>query len=99
MNKFAYLAPARIELRNAAFYYRERSSRVAASFLAAVQAAVDQVLEFPESAPFVRGEVRGKTVSKFPYTMMYRVDGDTVVILAVAHQKQRPQYWVGRVSP
>ena len=98
MNKFVYLAHARSELRNAAFYYRERSRRVSASFLAAVQNAVDQVLEFPQSAPVVRGHVRGKVVSKFPYTLMYRVDGDKVVILAVAHQKQRPEYWVDRIG-
>ena len=60
MKRYLYLEPAANELRNAAIYYRQRSPRVAARFMAAVQHAVDQILEFPESAPRVRGEVRGK---------------------------------------
>jgi plasmid stabilization system protein ParE len=65
--------------------------------MAAVENAVNQVVEFPKAAPFVWGEVRGKVVSRFPYTLMYRVDDEVVVILAVAHQKQRPEYWVDRL--
>ena len=96
MIKYRYLAPARGELRNAAHYYRERSRRVASSFMASVQDAIDQIAEFPESAPVIRGEVRGKVISRFPYTLMYRVEDGVVLVLAVAHQKQRPEYWIDR---
>jgi toxin ParE1/3/4 len=93
---YRYLAPARGELRNAAHYYRECSRRVAASFMASVQDAIDQIVEFPESAPVIRGEVRGKIISRFPYTLMYRIEDDIILVLAVAHQKQRPEYWIDR---
>ncbi len=96
MITYRYLAPARGELRNAAHYYRERSRRVAASFMASVQDAIDQIVEFPESAPVIRSEVRGKIISRFPYTLMYRVEDDIILVLAVAHQKQRPEYWIDR---
>jgi len=39
---------------------------VAASFMVEVQKAVNQILEYPESAPMVRGEVRGKIIAAFP---------------------------------
>lgn len=96
MTTFRYLSPARGELRNAAHYYRERSRRVAASFMVEVQKAIDQILEYPESAPVIRGEVRGKVVARFPYTLMYRVAAEVVVILAVAHHRQRPEFWMDR---
>jgi len=94
--KYRYLAPARGELRNAAHYYRERSRRVASSFMISAQEAIDQIAEFPESAPVIRGQVRGKVVSRFPYTLMYRVEDNVILVLAVAHQKQRPEYWIDR---
>jgi toxin ParE1/3/4 len=94
--KYRYLAPARGELRNAAHYYREVSRRVAAAFMMSVQDAIDQIVEFPESAPIIRGQVRGKIISRFPYTLMYRVEEDVVLVLAVAHHKQRPEYWIDR---
>jgi len=93
-----YLAPARRELRNAAYYYKERSPRVAATFMASVQSAIDDLVAFPESATVVKGAVRGKIVPRFPYTLMYRRDGDVIVILAVAHHKQRPEYWIDRTD-
>ena len=96
MTTYRYLAPARGELRNAAHYYRERSRRVAASFMVEVQKAVNQVLEYPESAPFVRGKVRGKIIARFPYTLMYRRVDEVVIILAVAHHRQRPEFWIDR---
>ena len=61
-----------------------------------IQKAVDQILEFPESAPLIRGQVRGKVVARFPYTLMYRVVDEAVVILAVAHHRQRPEFWIDR---
>ncbi|MCD4750999.1 MAG: type II toxin-antitoxin system RelE/ParE family toxin [Thermoanaerobaculales bacterium] len=96
MKKYRYLSPARSELRDAARYYRERSRLAALSFVQSVQDAIEQIIEFPESAPKIRGQVRGKTVSRFPYTLMYRVEKDVVVVLAVAHHKQRPEYWIHR---
>jgi len=96
--KYRYLDPARAELANAAHYYRERSMRVASSFMASVQGAIDQIVEFPESAPIIRGQVRGKVVPRFPYTLMFRVEDGIVLVLAVAHQKQHPEYWAGRVG-
>jgi plasmid stabilization system protein ParE len=64
--------------------------------MASVQDAIDQIVEFPESAPVIRSEVRGKIISRFPYTLMYRVEDDIILVLAVAHQKQRPEYWIDR---
>ena len=98
MRQFRYLTPARAELRGAARYYRDRSPRVAGSFMAAVQVAVEAVLEFPEAAAIVQGDTRGKVLLKFPYTILYRMDGDVVVIVAVMHQKQRPEYWADRIK-
>jgi len=33
---------------------------------------------------------------KFPFGLIYRVDGDLLRIIAVAHRRQRPGYWRGR---
>ena len=61
-----------------------------------VQKAVDQILECPESAPVILGEVRVKVIARFPYSLMYRMVDDVVIILAVAHHRQRPEFWIDR---
>jgi len=34
----------------------------------------------------------------FPYNVLYAIEKDTIVIVAVAHQKRRPSYWKARLS-
>jgi plasmid stabilization system protein ParE len=33
---------------------------------------------------------------RFPYTLIFRIKESTVRIIAVAHQRRRPGYWVDR---
>lgn len=35
-------------------------------------------------------------LKRFPYTLVFRIDGDSIRIIAVAHQSRRPAYWAGR---
>lgn len=33
---------------------------------------------------------------RFPYTLVFRIQGDALRVIAVAHQSRRPGYWGGR---
>ena len=35
-------------------------------------------------------------LKRFPYTLVFRIEGDMVRVIAVAHQSRRPGYWGGR---
>ncbi|WP_102017610.1 type II toxin-antitoxin system RelE/ParE family toxin [Rhodopirellula islandica] len=35
---------------------------------------------------------------RFPFRVIYRVDGEDVVVVAVAHGSQDPNYWATRRS-
>ncbi len=36
------------------------------------------------------------TLHDFPYSLIYRIQGDEIRVIAVAHHSRRPGYWVGR---
>jgi hypothetical protein len=36
-------------------------------------------------------------MARFPYGLIYSIDGDTVVIVAVAHLHRRPRFWIDRI--
>jgi hypothetical protein len=38
-------------------------------------------------------------LQKFPYSLFYTIDSGDLLILAVAHHRRRPGYWVGRLGP
>jgi len=89
------------ELTDAFWYYEDRSDGLGSSFLDHVQRSARLLLSFPRSAPLVRqvGDVsiRKRALPKFPYDLFFTFDEDSLFILAVAHQKRRPYYWIERV--
>ena len=87
---------ARLELFEAADYYESESPGLGASFLAVVERALEQLTQFPESAPVARGTARIKHLPRFPYSVVYSLRPGQIRILAVMNQKRRPFYWWGR---
>ena len=41
-------------------------------------------------------EVRRFVLERFPYTVIFEVLADRVLVLAVAHARRRPNYWKRR---
>lgn len=42
--------------------------------------------------------IRRAPLSRFPLSIIYREQSDGFQVLAVAHDRRRPQYWLGRTN-
>jgi len=87
---------ARQELEDAVRYYELEYSGLGQRFKEEVRKAALRVADFPHAWSIERGEVRKCLLHKFPYKLMYSVEEDHILVLAVAHQHRKPDYWVGR---
>jgi len=87
---------AETEINEAADFYDLESPGLGNVFIDEIQRAIQSIVEFPAAAPLVRGRVRKRIVTTFPYSLVYAAREDEVRILAVAHHKRRPFYWRGR---
>jgi len=87
---------AEAEIDEAAGFYDVASPGLGSMFIDEIDRALRSIAEFPEAAPLVRGRVRKRPITKFPYSLIYSVRSDEIRILAVAHHKRRPFYWRGR---
>ena len=100
MNRTVRLTPAALEeLREAADWYEDQRAGLGDDFVDAVAEAAASVAEWPGIGS--RIEVRGRGfrrigVAGFPYHLPYRVSDEVVEVLAVAHDRRRPGYWVDR---
>jgi len=94
-----YFHPAaESEYLEAIAYYESKRPGLGASFLAEFETAIGTVLEAPHRNPVEqRPDVRRKGLQRFPYTVLYRDAAESVQVLAVAHHRRRPQYWLGRL--
>lgn len=92
-------ARASRELREATEWYRERSEEVAERFAAEVRQALDHLERFPGTGAFVPSvadpDVRRLPVHNFPYHIVFIRLPDHISVIAIAHDRRRPGYWMG----
>ena len=82
------------ELVEAVRYYEEEEEGLGERFEAEVMRCVRLIQRAPEAAPVVRPMgLRRKVLQRFPYSLIYAVEPDRIRIVAIAHQRRRPDYW------
>ena len=84
---------AATELSESAQWYAERSQRAARSFLVAVDVAVASIIDDAKRFVWIDDRHQSCSVIKFPFQVVFRLDGDRIVVIAVAHAKRPPGYW------
>ena len=88
--------PASLELTEAVRWYEDRRPGWGAKLLDAVSRAFGVIERFPEGGAPRRTTARQLPVRGFPFLVVYRIRPDDVYIVAVAHAKRRPGYWMNR---
>jgi hypothetical protein len=93
-----YHQAAEDELLTEIGYFELRIPGLGRRFFAEVRRAESFLAKFPESAREVAPGIRKHPLRKFPFSLLYSIEKDGLFILAVAHHRRRPTYWVGRIS-
>jgi toxin ParE1/3/4 len=94
----AFRPAARKELSAALqWYLSEGGPGVAERFSWAIRQTTDMLTIAPHlGTPHPSSPSRSWPLKRFPYTLVYRVQGELLTVVAVAHQSREPGYWVGR---
>lgn len=98
MKPYRFHREARAEYRAALAWYAARSLDAADGFADAIVHGIRGIRELPEAWPMRPGrpDIRMRVVRRYPYSIVYVVRGPNVVIIAVAHHRRRPGYWMDR---
>jgi plasmid stabilization system protein ParE len=89
---------AAVEFEEAVRYYRARGRVLGDRFAAEVRFAIRRILETPERWRVLEEDVRRCLVRVFPYSVLYTIEPDFILIVAVMHGKRQPGYWRYRVG-
>ncbi len=90
---------AAAEFEEAVRFYQERGRTLGDRFAAEVQTAVRRIVETPERWLVMEEDVRRCLVRVFPYRVLYTIERDYILIIAVAHSRREPGYWKHRLQP
>ena len=95
---YRYLPPAEEEMIEASLFYEAASTGLGSSLLDDVQRVVDRLREHPYLGHEVDQNLRRILLHRFPFSLIYSVEANAILIVAVAHYGRRPGYWRGRVE-
>ena len=84
------------ELNDTVRYYENEEPGLGAAFLVEARRCAEAIAEHPQAGPIVLGAIRRRLCQRFPYALLYSIQGEELRILAVMNLKRRPGYWVGR---
>lgn len=93
-----YHEAAEAELLDEIGYLELRAKGLGRRFFDEICRTERLIAQFPESGEEIDSGIRKKTVRIFRYSLIYAIESDSLLILAVAHQGRRPGYWAARVD-
>ena len=86
------------EYREATLYYAERDPALALRFVEAIEDAIRRILEAPQRWRVLDDNVRRCLTHVFPYGVLYTIEPEFILIIAVMHGSREPGYWKQRVA-
>jgi hypothetical protein len=95
---FEFHPEARIEYLEAIAYYEERQAGLGSRFTIEIESAIQRIVEAPNRWPGIEGEVRRCLAHTFPYGVLYSIETDHILLIAIMHLSRKPGYWRNRVS-
>jgi plasmid stabilization system protein ParE len=95
------IGPAESEFEKATTWYRGRNPRLADRFAAEARNTLQRIESFPQIGSRVPGvpdrNVRHMPIRTFPYYIVFVDLGDSIEVVAFAHNRRRPGYFMSRV--
>jgi plasmid stabilization system protein ParE len=85
---------AEAEARAAYRWYAERNELVAEAFYVELDAAISRIAETPHRWPRILGRFRRFLLGRFPFSLIYIEQPDCIEVIAIAHHRRRPRYWL-----
>jgi toxin ParE1/3/4 len=96
--RHAFHPEAALEFDEAIRFYKKSGNLLAARFAHEVRTTISKVTLNPERWRVLEDDVRRCLVRVFPYSVLYSIERDYVLIVAVMHGKRRPGYWKQRTA-
>ena len=96
--KYEFHPKALDEYEDAARYYSNCQPGLELRFIACVESAFQRISVAPTQWRLFEEDVRRCLVHVFPYAVLYTIESDYVLIIAVMHCSREPGYWRNRLE-
>lgn len=95
--RFRFHPEARAEYRDAARYYAGKRRGIGVKFAEEIETAISRIVANPVQFRVKEDEVRCCLTRRFPYAVLYTIETDGILIVAIMHGSREPGYWKDRL--
>lgn len=96
MNSVRFHVEAEAELNEAVSFYEALVPGLGKSLITEVKKTVRLIQAHPAAGQNVSARLKKSLVHRFPYSVIYSFDAQSILIVAIAHHRRRPGYWHDR---
>lgn len=86
------------EYGEAVSYYEDRQVGLGERFVLSVESALGSIREEPERWPVLEDDVRRRLTRVFPFAVLYAIEKDFILVVAVMHCHREPGHWQSRLQ-
>jgi len=89
---------AELELDDAFEYYENELSGLGIKFINSFRHAINRIISHPLAWTYIQDNVRKCRLDKFPYDIIYAIEEEFLIIIAISHHQRKPFYWIDRLD-
>ncbi|RKX24317.1 MAG: type II toxin-antitoxin system RelE/ParE family toxin [Candidatus Zixiibacteriota bacterium] len=93
---FIFLPPADQELEEAIEYYNDQLQGLGDQFYQQFLTTLDYLTQAPDAWRKIGENTRRINIKRFPYLILYVLDGEDILITCIAHQHRNPIFYTDR---
>ena len=93
MHAVEFHPEARADFYDAIDWYENERPGLGTAFVGAVQDAISLAAESPQIGALAGQGIRRVLVRVFPYSVLYAVEPERLLVVAIASFHRRPGYW------
>jgi plasmid stabilization system protein ParE len=84
------------DLADAAAWYEEQREGLGHDFLDEVLTMLSSIADTPLVYPELHRNTRRAVIHRFPFSIYFRLENATIVVLAIMHGSRNPRRWKSR---
>jgi len=96
--RIVFTQAARLELIKAQDWYESEAAGLGRRFREAIEVQTERMSAHPLQFPIVFKNVHRALLRRFPYSLFFVVEGDTLFVIGCFHASRDPEQWRQRTS-
>jgi len=86
------------DIKGSYLWYEDKLQGLGDRFLNELEDGYTAIQNFPDTWANFQYGFKRYILNKFPFSILYKVTDEKIVVVAVMHNSRRPNYWLDRIS-